>query len=99
MKRAVVVLGVVAVLGLMVSSASAQCCTLPSASGGVYSTYAGVQAPYACPPAPYQPYYPYPYAAYRPPYVGGWYGPGVIVHPKVYVPGQPVRNLLRAFTP
>lgn len=27
------------------------------------------------------------------------YGRPVVVHPKVYVPGQPVRNVLRAVTP
>jgi hypothetical protein len=31
--------------------------------------------------------------------VGPVYGRPVIVHPKVYVPGQPVRNVLRAVTP
>jgi hypothetical protein len=27
------------------------------------------------------------------------YGPRVVVHPKVYVVGQPIRNVLRAVTP
>ena len=38
----------------------------------------------------------YPYAVAAPPV---YYGPRVWVHPKVYVAGRPVRNVLRAVTP
>jgi hypothetical protein len=34
-----------------------------------------------------------------PPVVAYYYARPVIVRPKVYVPGQPVRNFLRAITP
>jgi hypothetical protein len=33
------------------------------------------------------------------PVVPSYSAPGVVVRPKVYVPGQPVRNVLRAITP
>ncbi len=67
-----------------------------SAYSPVVSTYAASAAYVA--PAPvvayrpvvsYPTYYAAPYVAARP----------VIVSPKVYVPGQPVRNTLRAITP
>lgn len=42
----------------------------------------------------------YPTAAVPAPYCGPVvYGRRVLVHPKVYVAGQPVRNLVRAVTP
>ena len=40
-----------------------------------------------------------PYYAASPVVVGPVYGRPVIVRPKIYVPGQPVRNVLRAVTP
>lgn len=43
--------------------------------------------------------YPVPYAAYRAPYSAVVGGRTVIVRPKVYVPGQPIRNFFRAITP
>lgn len=55
------------------------------------------QAAYA--PAPQAFFSPAPYAAYRAAYPAVVDGRQVIVRPKVYVPGQPLRNLLRAFTP
>ena len=70
-------------------------------------------APVAYTPAPYVAYYapPVPYAAYyapRPVYVPivapyrAYYAvPGVSMYgtPRVYVPGEPVRNVLKAVTP
>jgi hypothetical protein len=50
-------------------------------------------------PAPQAFFSPAPYAAYRAPYPAVVHGRQVIVRPKVYVPGQPLRNLIRAFTP
>jgi hypothetical protein len=42
---------------------------------------------------------PAPYAAYAPVVAPAYAGPVVWVHPKVYVQGQPVRNVFRAITP
>ena len=58
-----------------------------------------VPAPvYAAPVAYEAPVYAAPvYAA--PVYGGPVYAAPVVVHPKFYVPGQPVRNVLRAVTP
>ena len=64
------------------------------------STYTASYAPsrayttYYAPGAVYSTYY----APSAAPYVA-YYQPGVVVAPKVYVRGQPVRNLLRAITP
>lgn len=49
------------------------------------------------PPPPVVVYRP-PVVAYRVPVVVG-VGPRVVVRPKVYVAGQPVRNIIRAITP
>ncbi len=50
---------------------------------------------------PVVPGYGSPVAAYYPPTAVGAYpvGPTITVRPKVYVSGQPIRNLLRAITP
>ena len=64
--------------------------------------YAAAPAPYyAAAPAPYYVAAPVvtPYYVARPVAVAPVYGSAVIVRPKVYVVGQPVRNLLRAVTP
>lgn len=83
-------------------------CTTSTAQGQVvaYQAYSPV-TPYGVygPPVPYAAYYaPAPVMVYRPypAYVPApvYYGPGaVVVRPKVYVRGQPVRNVLRAVTP
>ena len=57
---------------------------------------------YAASPVPYYAAAPVvtPYYVASPLAVGPvYYGRPVIVHPKVYYPGQPVRNVLRAVTP
>ena len=55
-------------------------------------------APYI--PAPAMAYYrPGPVVAPAPVVVAPAYGRAVVIRPKVYVAGQPVRNLLRAVTP
>jgi len=69
--------------------------------------YAPMTAPYAVPTVTYMPvvaHYPAPtYVTHAPPAktcappVPA--GPKVWVHPKVYVEGQPIRNLIRAITP
>ena len=65
-------------------------------------------APVYAYPAPYYTYRApvvayYPYAAYAPVVaapVSVWYGaPGVVVRSKVYIPGRPVRNVIRAVLP
>jgi hypothetical protein len=70
-------------------------------------------AQYVQPAVAYQPVVAYrqPYAVYRPVVVAGYNapvyttpaavpaGPRVIVRPKVYVEGQPIRNLIKAITP
>jgi hypothetical protein len=69
--------------------------------------YAAAPAPYyAAAPVPYYaaapvvpPYYAAAPVAVAPLAVAPVYGRPVIVHPKVYIPGQPVRNVLRAVTP
>jgi hypothetical protein len=69
--------------------------------------YAPVTVPYAVPTVTYMPVvarYPAPpYVTYAPPAKTcappAPVGPKVWVHPKVYVEGQPIRNLIRAVTP
>jgi hypothetical protein len=68
-------------------------------------------APVYAYPAPYYTYRvpvvaPYPYYAYSPVVAApvyapaaAWYGPGVVVRSKVYIPGRPVRNVVRAVVP
>ena len=70
--------------------------------GPVATTWYYAPAPYyAAAPAPYYVAAPVvtPYYVARPVAVAPVYGSAVIVRPKVYVVGQPVRNLLRAVTP
>jgi hypothetical protein len=70
--------------------------------GPVVSTSYYAPAPYyAAAPLPYYAASPVvtPYYVARPVAVAPLYGPTVIVRPKVYVVGQPVRNVLRAVTP
>jgi hypothetical protein len=66
------------------------------------TVYYAAPTPYYAAPTPYYvaspvatPYY------VASPYVAApaYYGPSVIVRPKVYVRGEPVRNLIRAVTP
>ncbi len=61
---------------------------------------------YACPApmvaSPAHVVYRVPYMVYRAPVVVPttvWYPPPVVVYPKVFIPGQPVRNVLRAVLP
>ena len=70
----------------------------------VTTAYYAPQAVYYPAPAPYyvaspvaMPYYAAAPVAVAPVYYG--YGPAVVVRPKVYVRGEPVRNVLRAVTP
>jgi hypothetical protein len=67
-------------------------------------------APVYAYPAPYYSYrvpVAYPYVAYSPVVAAPavvpaavWYGPpGVVVRSKVYIPGRPVRNVVRAVVP
>jgi hypothetical protein len=67
-----------------------------------YSTYYAppVYSAYYAPPL-YSAYYPAPMVVARPVYMpsAAWYGAPYVVRPKVYVYGQPVRNVLRAITP
>jgi hypothetical protein len=70
----------------------------------VATAYYAPQAVYYPAPAPYYvaspvatPYYAAAPVAVAPVYYG--YGPAVVVRPKVYVRGEPVRNVLRAVTP
>jgi hypothetical protein len=66
--------------------------------------YAAYYAPVAVAPVPYATYYApvVPYAAYArvvapaPVWVGP---PGVVVRTKVFIPGRPVRNVVRAVLP
>ena len=70
--------------------------------GPVVSTSYYAPAPYyAAAPLPYYAASPVvtPYYVARPVAVAPLYGRPVIVRPKVYVVGQPVRNVLRAVTP
>jgi hypothetical protein len=75
--------------------------------------YRPVLTPYVQLAVAYQPFVAYqrPYVVYSPVVAAGYNapvysapvaapaGPKVWVHPKVYVEGQPIRNLLRAITP
>ncbi len=70
----------------------------------VATAYYAPPAAYYPAPAPYYvaspvavPYYAAAPVAVAPVYYG--YGPAVVVRPKVYVRGEPVRNVLRAVTP
>jgi hypothetical protein len=83
------------------------------ATGPVAAYSPVVATAYYAPPAAYYPapvpYYaaspvvapvPAPYYAAAPVAVAPvYYGPAVVVRPKVYVRGEPVRNVLRAVTP
>ena len=82
----------------------------PASSAPIYAPAVSCNLPAACPapnvsaivPLPGASYvagYPVPYAAYRAPYSAVVGGRTVIVRPKVYVPGQPVRNFWRAVLP
>ncbi|MFZ1934192.1 MAG: hypothetical protein WCB27_26115 [Thermoguttaceae bacterium] len=73
----------------------------------VYAYLAPVYA-YPAPVYPYRvPVTAYPYVAYSPVVAAPavvpaavWYGPpGVVVRSKVYIPGRPVRNVVRAVVP
>jgi hypothetical protein len=65
--------------------------------------YPSVEPVYAYPPpvvvagprVVYSPVVPAPVLAPAP----AWVGSGVVVYPRVFVPGQPVRNVLRAVVP
>jgi hypothetical protein len=72
----------------------------------VATSYYAPRPYYAASPVPYYvaspvvtPYYVASPVAVGPVAVAPIYGRPVIVHPKVYIPGQPVRNVLRAVTP
>ncbi|MGA2035783.1 MAG: hypothetical protein ABSG68_26340 [Thermoguttaceae bacterium] len=97
---------VVVAAALSVAPAMAQCYS------GPYVSYYAPYTAYYAPPAPYVTYYaPYtsyyaPYTSYYAPYGGyyyapysAYYGPTVYGTPQVYVPGQPVRNVVRWVTP
>lgn len=70
-----------------------------------YATFRPVVSATYVAPAPVVTYRPAtPYATYSVPYTVPYTVPyigarPVVVHPKVYVPGQPVRNVVRAVTP
>ncbi len=71
-------------------------------SGPVATTSYYAPAPYyAAAPVPYYVASPVaaPYYAAAPLAFAPAYGRPVVVYPKIYVPGQPVRNVLRAITP
>jgi hypothetical protein len=104
------ILAAVALVLLLGSTAYGQWYVGPRA---VYYRAAPVYA-YPAPvyayPAPYYAYRvpvvaPSPYFAYSPVMAGpvvapAWYGPpGVVVRSKVYIPGRPVRNAVRAIVP
>jgi len=69
-----------------------------------YVAYSLVVSPYVA-YSPVVTAYPAPYVAYRPAIAASYApavvaaGPAVVVRPKVYVRGEPVRNLIRAITP
>jgi hypothetical protein len=65
-----------------------------------YYPVAPVYSAYYAPPV-YSAYYPAPYVVARPAYLpqAVYYGAPYVVRPKVYVYGQPVRNVIRAVTP
>ncbi len=82
--------------------------TVPTVNYPPAVTYVPVTSRYVAPTVAYMPvmarYPASPYRTYAP--VAGGYpgaataaGPKVWVHPKVYVEGQPLRNILRAITP
>ncbi len=76
---------------------------VPMVTTSAYSSYRAIVPPVAT--ATY--YSPSPVVHYRPrPVYSSYYAPVVprlaptaVVRPKVYIPGQPVRNVLRAVTP
>lgn len=77
-----------------------------AASPVVATAYYAPQPVYYPAPAPYYvarpvatPYYVAAPVVAPPVAVAPVYGPAVIVRPKVYVRGEPVRNVLRAITP
>ncbi len=80
---------------------------MPAVNFAPAVNYAPMAAPYAVPTVTYMPVvarYPAPtYVTYAPPAKScvppAPVGPKVWVHPKVYVEGQPIRNLIRAVTP
>jgi hypothetical protein len=68
----------------------------------VATSYYAPQVAYYAAPAPYvvaSPVVTTAYYAPAPVAVAPVYGPAVVVRPKVYIYGQPVRNVLRAVTP
>ena len=70
----------------------------------VYSTpyYAGYPTPAYASPMYASPMYAAPRVVYRPAVMAppmAVYSPGMVVYPRVFVPGQPVRNVLRATLP
>ena len=108
MRARVLALTMVAVLSLCVSPVFGQC--FGSVATTYVSEYTTYYAPvlyvdYYAPPVAYTTYYPSPYVTYYGPTVAaypayhvkpGW---SVFGAPRVYVAGQPVRNVLRAITP
>ena len=110
MRTRVLAVTMVAVLSLSVSPVFGQCCgsvtTAYVPAAPAYATYYAPTAAYFA-PVPFVDYYapPVAYTTY--------YGPTVVAYPthyarlgwsvfgtpKVYVAGQPVRNVLRAITP
>jgi len=77
-------------------------CVVPASGSATYAAYSAGTPYYAC--SPYCGYSPAD-VVYRPAVPrfvlpgGNWANRPLIVKPKVYVPGQPVRNLLRAILP
>jgi hypothetical protein len=74
----------------------------PVTYGPVVTTAYYAPVPYLAPAPVVMPYYAAsPVVAYYggPVAVAPVYGRPVIVRPKVYIPGQPVRNVVRAVTP
>jgi hypothetical protein len=67
--------------------------------GPVVSTSYYAPTPYYVASPVVTPYYVASPIAVGPVAVAPYYGRPVIVRPKIYVPGQPVRNVIRAVTP